>query len=301
MGILVPSKLNAGDEVIIVATANKVDKKAIFSARDMLSTWGLRVRFGQHLLGEDFEFSGTDSQRLEDLQAALDDPTAKAVLAARGGYGTSRLIDHLNLSGLKKHPKWIVGYSDLTAIHGWLVDQGIVSLHATMPQIMIREEEHRSAESLRRVLFGNWPIIEVEGQPENRFGEAKGRVVGGNLSLLVHAIGTLSDVATRGRILFLEDVGEKHYHIDRMMVQMRRSGKLSRLAGLVVGGFSDLEDEALTFGKTAYQIIAEHVSEYSYPVGMGFPIGHVAPNLALPLGRDAHLSVTASGTILNYR
>lgn len=300
MGLLHPKPLVGGDEVLIVAPARKVDRTAIYQARDLLSSWGLRVRFGKHLFAEHDQFAGTDEERLEDLQAALDDPTAKAILCARGGYGTSRIVDRLSINGFRRHPKWLVGFSDITAIHGWLVDQSAVTLHATMPQLMVRDAETVSAESLRRALFGQKPLIEAPTHPLNRPGVVRGRVVGGNLSMVVHNLGSVSDVATRGRILFLEDLDEYLYHIDRMMVQLRRSGKLAKLAGLVVGTFSDMRDHDSPFGKQAYEIIAEHVADYSYPVGFNFPVGHAPPNMALPMGIEAKLEVGDSSARLVY-
>lgn len=298
MSTQIPPFLSAGDEVIIVAPANKVERKDMYAARDMLASWGLRVRFGQHLFSDYHRFSGSDEERISDLQAALDDAEAKAILCARGGYGTSRIVDQLQWQGFKKNPKWLVGFSDITSLHGMLDKLGYASLHATMPALMIRKEEQGSAESLRRALGGNFNAIEVGHHPHNRFGKAKTEVVGGNLSMLVHCLGTPSEVDTKGKILFIEDLDEYHYHIDRMMVQLKRAQKLERLAGLVVGTFSDLRENTVAFGKEYHEIIREHVHEYSYPVAFGFPIGHQPPNLALPFGMPFELAVTDSGAVM---
>jgi muramoyltetrapeptide carboxypeptidase len=226
----------------------------------------------------------------------LDDDSVKAIISARGGYGTLRIIDKLNFEKFQKNPKWIIGYSDVTVLHSHVHRNcGIETLHATMPINFHKDEE--SVETLRKALFGEKISYEISAQPMNRNGEAQGELVGGNLSLLYALQGSSSDINTEGNILFIEDLDEYLYHIDRMVVSLKRSGKLSKLAGLVVGGMNDMKDNQVPFGKTAGEIIAEAVAEFKYPVCFGFPAGHTAKNLALPLGRRAKLKVSGVSSL----
>lgn len=297
---MTPSYLSIGDEVIIVASAKKIGKQEMYAARDQLSSWGLRVRFGKHLFSEHRQLAGTDKERIDDLQEALNSHRVKAIFCARGGYGTSRIIDHLSLKEFRKYPKWVVGFSDITALHSLLLKQGTATLHATMPQVFHQPEEQESVASLQKFLFGKAPTFDVPFHHLNQLGTCQSEVVGGNLSLLVHSIGTPSDLSTDGKILFLEDVGEPLYHLDRMLVQMKRAGKLDKLAGLILGNFLNMELGTPPFEKDSYEVIKSHVANYSYPVGFQFPIGHQPPNLALPLGMQATLTVTENKTRLVY-
>ena len=222
----------------------------------------------------------------------LDDPTIRAIFSARGGYGSSRFIDQVNFRKFQKSPKWIVGFSDITVVHGRIERLGYESLHATMPKLFGNEGGGESVETLRKVLFGEPLNYQIPPYPFNRLGRASGVLTGGNLCLLAHAIGSRSEVDTRGKILFVEDVHEPYYNIDRLMVQLKRANKLKPLAGLIVGQFSDsYQNPNAPFGKTEYEIIAEHVAEYDFPVCYDFPVGHTADNWAMPVGRKASLSV----------
>jgi muramoyltetrapeptide carboxypeptidase len=238
-----------------------------------------------------FQFAGTAQQRLDDFQQAIDDPTIKAVFSARGGYGTSQIIDQVNFRQFKKHPKWIVGFSDITILLSQLYRLGFESIHGPMPKQFLNEGMAESVESLRQLLFGEAHKYNTIAHPSNKIGQAKGVLVGGNLALLAHAIGSRSDVDMRNKILFIEDVGEYRYNIDRMMIQLKRANKLKHLAGLIVGQFSDLKDENPPFGSEPYDIIAHHIAEYNYPVCYNFPVGHTSQNWALPVGRVVDLSV----------
>ena len=278
-----PPYLKKGDTISIVAPARKIAKAELQFAIDTFKKWGLKVVLGKNLLKIHHQFSGTDEQRTADLQQALDDKNISAVISARGGYGTLRIIDQLNFSKFKKNPKWMIGYSDITVLHSHIHNNfGIQTIHGTMPINFIKNEE--AVESLRKALFGEPLSYSFEKHKLNRKGNCKGELVGGNLSLLYALCGSSSDIDTKGKILFIEDLDEYLYHIDRMMLNLKRSGKLKSLAGLVVGGMTDMKDNTIPFGKTAEEIILDAVKEYKFPVYFGFPAGHIERNLALKLG-----------------
>lgn len=238
------------------------------------------------------QFAGTDEERLKDFQKAIDDTTIKAVICARGGYGTVRIMDDIVFDEFLKHPKWLVGFSDLTFLQTNISNNiGIQCLHAHMP-IQFERASPESIETLRKELFGEKNEYVVNPHELNRNGEAEGILIGGNLSILYSITGTKNGMNTDRKILFLEDLDEYLYHIDRMMINLKRSGKLQGLAGLVVGGFTDMHDNAVPFGKTAYEIIAEHVSEFNFPVCFNFPAGHIEDNRALVIGKTYHFKVS---------
>jgi muramoyltetrapeptide carboxypeptidase len=285
-----PLSLQNGQKVTILAPAGKIDREAVMPALRRLQEWGLLVQTGEYLFAQTHQFAGTDYQRLSDLQQALDDPGTSAILCARGGYGTTRIVDRLDFTAFLRHPKWLVGYSDITTLHQKLHGLGVQSLHATMPLLFDRDTPP-SVESLRHLLFGGEINYTVTPQPLNRAGEGNGILTGGNLALLASNIGTASDVDTAGKVLFLEDIDEYLYSLDRMMVQLKRSGKLAKLAGLVVGHFTNSKDNEVPFGKNPYEIVADAVREYGYPVCYGFPVGHEPENWAMPCGRRVRLRV----------
>lgn len=284
-----PPCLQKGDKIGIVACARKISKEELEPAVDLLTSWGLEVVLGKNIFREEHQFSGSDDQRAADLQSMLDDPAVKAVISARGGYGTVRIIDKLDFTAFKKQPKWIIGYSDITVLHSHVHNFGIKTLHATMPINFAKNAE--AIETLRKALFGEALRYEGGSHSLNRKGNAEAELVGGNLSLLYALTGSVSDINTNGKILFIEDLDEYLYHIDRMMINLKRSGKLSHLAGLIVGGMSDMKDNAVPFGKTAEEIILDAVKEYDYPVCFGFPAGHIDRNLALVLGGKVKMEV----------
>jgi muramoyltetrapeptide carboxypeptidase len=291
-----PSYLKKGDRIGIVACARKISREELQPACDMFKSMGLEVVFGKNLFKEDHQFSGTDAERAEDLQMMLDDTSIKAVISARGGYGTVRIIDKIDFTQFKKNPKWIIGYSDITVLHSHIHNFGIETLHATMPINFGKNSE--AVETLRAALFGEKLNYEVVSHSLNRKGNAEGELVGGNLSLMYALNGSGSDIDTKGKILFIEDLDEYLYHIDRMMISMKRSGKLEGLKGLVVGGMSDMKDNLVPFGKTAEEIISDAVKEYNFPVCFNFPAGHIDRNLALIFGRKVKLMITVDETQL---
>ncbi len=286
---MAPSYLKKGDKIGIVACARKISLVEIQPAIDILKSWGLEVVLSKNLFNTDNQFSGSDDERVEDLQMMLNDDSVKAVISARGGYGTMRIIDKIDFTHVKKHPKWIIGYSDITVLHSHLHNLGIETLHATMPINFTKNAE--ATETLRKALFGEKIKYNAKAHPLNRKGNTKAEIIGGNLSLLYALTGSVSDINTRGKILFIEDLDEYLYHIDRMMMNLKRSGKLEHLTGLVVGGMVDMKDNTIPFGKTTEEIIIDAVKEYNYPVCFNFPAGHIDENFALYLGRKVKLIV----------
>lgn len=297
-----PPFLIPGDKVAIVAPARKVSPDEIEAGVNKLRSWGLEVVFGEHLFGDCNQYSGTDQERTSDIQSALDDPGIKAVIAARGGYGTIRIIDYLDFSAFRINPKWIIGFSDITVLHSHIqTNLGIETLHACMPFTFPPDgSDGPSTETLRKALFGEQISYKFQTAELSVIGEAEGILAGGNLSILYALNGTPSDLDTRGKILFIEDLDEYLYHVDRMMMNLRRSGKLSGLAGLVVGGMSGMNDNTVPFGKSPEQIIYESVADYHYPVCFGFPAGHLDDNRALILGRRVKLHVSGDGSRLIF-
>jgi len=293
MKFLSPPYLKKNDLIAIVATARKVTVNEMKAATDLFYSWGLKVINGQYLYGECNQFSGSDEQRAADLQFALDHKDIRAICIARGGYGTLRIIDNLDFSKFKKNPKWICGFSDITVLHSHINSMlNIETLHAMMPvNILSGKNNELAILSLKSALFGKKISYEIAPHPLNIRGNAEAVIVGGNLSLLYAMKGSVSDLNTNGCILFIEDLDEYLYHIDRMMLSLKRCGKLSKLAGLIVGAMTEMKDNAVPFGKTAFEIIAESVSEYNYPVCFGFPAGHMDDNRTLILGRKVKMLV----------
>ena len=294
-----PNPLKKGDTVGLLALACKVDFEILKPAIELMeNVWGLKVILGESLTSEYHQFAGTDEIRANDFQLMLDNPEIKAIFSARGGYGSSRLLDNIDFSAFQNLPKWVVGFSDITAVHCHIHTLNIESLHATMPKLFLQEGGEDSLESLRKILFGESLSYQILPHEMNRLGIAQGQIIGGNLALLSHLIGSKSDVNYDNKILFLEDVNEYLYNIDRMMIQLKRSGKLQNLAGLIVGSFSDCQDNQVPFGKTADEIIEEAVSDYSFPVCYNFPVGHEIENWAIPCGREVILKVGSDGVLL---
>ncbi len=288
-----PSYLKSGDKIAIVAPARKTSREELKPAVDVLNSWGYEVVFGDNLFKELNQFSGSDEERAFDFQKALDADDIKAILIARGGYGILRIIDKLDFTKFVKNPKWIIGYSDVTIFHSHInKNYSIDTLHATMPlNFPVDGSINQSLNTLHTALKGESLSYEIEKHSLNRKGSAKGELCGGNLSILYALSASVSDINTDGKILFIEDLDEYLYHIDRMMLNLKRSGKLDKLAGLIVGGMSEMRDNTVPFGKTAVEIIAETVAEYNYPVCFNFPAGHTSENYALIMGRNVRLTV----------
>ena len=295
-----PPALRPGDRVAIVCPARKVSHAEVAAAVRILTSWGLDVVLGETVTAEYHQFAGPDELRRADIQRMLDAPDIRAILCARGGYGTSRIIDQLDFSRFAENPKWIAGFSDVTVLNCHLLNLGHESIHGVMPLLFDQEGGEESLESLRKVVFGEPISYAAPAHPLNRLGTATGELVGGNLSLLQNLSGTASDCPTAGRILFLEDIDEYLYNLDRMMVHLDRTGKLRDLAGLLVGHFTDPHDNTVPFGQTPYEIIQTYASKYSFPVAYGFPVGHEPQNMALVCGRMAQMVVGAAGARVEY-
>lgn len=288
---------------MIISTARKISQIEIQSSVAVFEEWGLKVGFGQNLFHAYNQFAGSSEERTADLQKALDDPECEAIICARGGYGTVQIIDRLDFTEFSKKPKWIVGYSDVTVLHTHLQQLiGCESIHGIMP-INFPEggSTNSSLESLKNVLFGRLPNYTFKSVHHlNRYGSAKAELVGGNLSILYSLTGTKSSLNTKGKILFIEDLDEYLYHIDRMMMNLKRSGMLENLAGLLIGGMSNMNDNLVPYGMDAEEIIRENIKDYDFPVGFGFPAGHLDENYALILGRKAEFAVNGEMIKLNY-
>ena len=290
----IPPYLQPGDTIAITAPASRVQLTDVVPGVETLQKWGFRVKTGSTAGRSFHNFADTFENRLQELQSFLDDPDIRCILAARGGYGVSDLIDHLDFTTFNKHPKWIVGFSDLTALLLHLNALGYEAVHGPMAKTL--SFDAYSSEMLRAVLTGQDTTYTLPAHPDNREGRGTGRAVGGNLVLLAHSIGSASDISYHGKILFLEDIGEKLYNIDRLMVQLKRAGKLDRLAGLVAGSFSDMCEPS--FGFTAEEIIRHHTASGDYPVALGFQFGHESVNLPVITGRGYELNVTPAGVTL---
>ncbi|MFI5137797.1 MAG: LD-carboxypeptidase [Sphingobacteriales bacterium] len=294
---LTPPPLKKGDKIAITCPAKKLPAP-MTDAVKLLQSWGLEVVLGETLEASHHQFAGDDDLRARDMQRFIDDDSIKAIIAARGGYGTIRMIDKVDFSRFAQNPKWLIGFSDITVLHTHLfANYGAQTIHGQMP-VNIPDASARSLETLKKALFGEELSYQVPSHPLNRSGEASGMLIGGNLSLLIAVSGSVSDPDYNGKILFIEDVGEYLYSIDRMMRNLKRAGKLQNLAGLVVGGFTDVKDNDISFGQTVPEIIMEVVREYNYPVCFDFPAGHIPDNCSLILGKTILLSVNNERVII---
>lgn len=298
--IKIPPYLRKGDTIGIVCPSGYMPADKAQTCIKVLQEWGYQVKIGKTLGHQFHYFSGTDQERLEDLQKMLDDTTVKAILCGRGGYGMSRIIDLLDFKIFKKNPKWIIGYSDITLLHAHLYTQlKTASLHSPMAAAFNDGEfENEYIQSLKKILKGGSYKYRSTAHPLNQFGTGSGELVGGNLSLLAHMIGSRSAFNFNKKILFIEDIGEYIYNIDRMMIQLERSGVLQNLSGLIIGGFTDMKDTVIPFGATITQVIHERVKKYQYPICFDFPVSHSRENYPLKVGVKHELKVGKGGAIL---
>lgn len=291
--IRVPSYLSPGDTIGVVCPAGFMPADKSATCLSVLQSWGYRVKVGKTVGHQFHYFSGTDAERTADLQEMLDDVSVKAILCARGGYGLSRIIDALDFTIFEQHPKWLVGFSDVTILHAHIHEQlKIATLHAPMAGAFNEGGyENEFVQSLKAALAGKPGDYSCAVHPFNKTGIAKGQLIGGNLSLIAHLVGSRSSFHTKGKILFIEDIGEYIYNIDRMMIQLKRSGMLDGLAGLIIGGFTELKDTLFPFGQEADEILRDHVRPFDYPVCFGFPVSHAKANYALKEGVEYELRV----------
>jgi len=292
--MIVPPALKTGDKIRIISPAGRVAEKYVLPAAEWLREQGYQVEFGKHVFARHYQFAGTDIERLEDLQEAFDDEETKAVLCSRGGYGTVRIIDKIDFNPVLKKPKWLIGFSDITILHACFNNLDVATIHGVMPRYFFDEkgEPTENLHSLMKLISGQRVSYTFPGNERNRNGNVSGELTGGNLSILSSLQGTKYEIETEGKILFLEDIDEFLYHADRMMHQLKLSGKLTGLAGLVLGNFTDMKDNESPFGKTITEIITEAVCGYDFPVCFGFPAGHNEKNLALSFGQKWQIDVS---------
>jgi|TARA_B110000261_G_scaffold132919_1_gene149503 muramoyltetrapeptide carboxypeptidase len=295
-----PNYLKEGATVAIVSTARRISKKELIPAITILKKRGLKVVLGTSIGAEDHQFAGNDELRTSDFQTMLDHPEIDAIWCARGGYGTVRIIDQLDFSNFKNYPKWIIGYSDITVLHAHLHQLGIETLHAQMP-LFIETKSDATINSIKETLFGEKYEIIIPSEKNNINGIASGQLIGGNLSILYSLCGSPSALNTKGKILFIEDLDEYLYHIDRMLQNLKRNGMFDQLEGLIVGGMTQMHDNDIPFGKNAAEMILDICSEYDFPITFNFPAGHLEDNRALILGRKVDLMVNKNGVTLSFK
>lgn len=297
----VPIFLKDGDTVGIVAPAGKFLKESLDRAINTIRSWGFQVVLGKNILSTSHTyFSGSDRERLLDFQEMLDRDDVRAVFCARGGYGTTRILDQVDFSSFLRNPKWIVGFSDITALHLRLHQLGVESIHGPMSLHFFKPEYAESVRRLKNLVMGGEETIATHSTSVNRLGFGTGEVIGGNLSLLTDALGTPTSPDTTNKILIVEEVGEYKYKIDRMFTQLKRAGKLDQLSALIIGHMTDIKDADPGFGESIEEIIMSKVKEYAYPVVFNFPSGHEAPNLPWKYSAQGNLSVTEEGSTFTF-
>ncbi|MDY2586360.1 S66 peptidase family protein [Winogradskyella aquimaris] len=299
-----PAYLKAGDTVAIVAPSGilKNREREINQADSLLKSWGLNVLIGKHVFNNDNHFAGTDDERCEDLQNALDNPKVSAIWCARGGYGTVRILDKLDYTKFKENPKWVIGYSDITALHNQLHNQGFESLHALMCVSLTQDitEVQQSVDTFKAALFGNPTNYNLEGSEYNREGEATGQLVGGNLTILHTMLGSETSIDTSGKILFIEEIGEYKYHIDRMLQSLKRAGYFEKCNGVIVGDMTKLRKNTTLWGTSIEQLILEALEAYDFPIAFNMPAGHEDDNRALVLGSEVELKVSKEESTITF-
>ncbi|MDN4164595.1 LD-carboxypeptidase [Cytophagales bacterium LB-30] len=295
-----PKLLQAGDTVAIVSPAKFIPQDSLLSAVQILQSWGLQVRIGLSVYQRHFQMAGTDAQRLADLQEAMDDPKVKAIFCSRGGYGSGRLLDALQTKYLLANPKWLIGFSDITFLHAFWHAHKVMSIHATMPLLMNPTAPEATIQGLKEVLFTGNANHQWANSASNRLGSAQGVLWGGNLSIISHLLGTPYQPDFENIILFIEEVSEYKYRIDRLMVHLKMAGVLARIKGLVVGQFTDTKDNPQVFGASVEEIIQEHCASYAFPIAFGFEAGHEALHLPLVFGKSCNLEVSSTQSSLKY-
>lgn len=300
MDIQFPPFLQKGDKVVIVSPSSKIDKQFLKGARKRIESWGLKVVIGKHAGGSSGRYAGTIRQRLKDLQDAMDDPDVKAILCSRGGYGAVHLIDKIDFTAFYEHPKWLLGFSDITALHNLFQKNGYASLHSLMARhLTVEPEDDPCTSYLKDILFGNLPVYTCEKHKLNKQGSAQGILHGGNMAVAYGLRGTPYDIPAEGTVLFIEDVSERPHAIERMMYNLKLGGVLEKLSGLIVGQFTEYEEDR-SLGKELYAALADLVKEYDYPVCFNFPVGHVTHNLPLVNGAKVELTVGKKNVELKF-
>jgi muramoyltetrapeptide carboxypeptidase len=297
--MIIPPHLKEGDLIYITAPAKAIDKKAVMFAKNWLEKQGFSVLISQHCLGEHNYFSGTDVERLQDFQFGINHPEVKAILCARGGYGCVRILDSINWAGMLREPKWIGGFSDVTVFHHRLQKLGIASLHSTMP-LNFEKNTPQALETFKSALSGKSCKIDCSKSEGNKFGTAEGEIVGGNLSIIYSLLGTPDAYSFKDKILFLEDLSEQWYHIDRMFFALQKCGALDQIKGLILGGFTDMKDTEKTFGLKLKEIVLQHFTFRKIPIVFDFPVGHFEDNRTIIIGKKAVLKSKLDKVELAY-
>ena len=297
--MITPEFLQKGDTVGILATARKIDLVNLQPAIKLLEGWGLHVVIGKTIGKSDNQLAGPDWQRATDFQEMIDNPKIKAIWAAKGGYGTVRIIDRIDFTQFKKHPKWIIGFSDVTVLHSHINNMNIETLHSIVA-ISAKTASAAAIESLRKALFGEKLQYKLASHPYNKTGKATGEIIGGNLSVLYSILGSKSEVDTKGKVLFIEDLDEYLYHIDRMMMNLKRNGYFDEIKALVIGGMTDMNDNDIPWGKDALQIIQDVLKDYKFPIIYNFPAGHSKDNRAMIFGKTVSIDVTDKGSTVTF-
>lgn len=287
-----PKFLKHGDRIAIISPAGYINPDFIEGARQLLISKGYEPVLFPSCLNRHFQMAGTDEERLSDLQKALDSNEVDAILCSRGGYAVNHIIDKIDLTKFKENPKWIMGYSDITNLHLLANKHGVQSMHCQMAKPMTEDGNSESVLKIFDILSGNIPEYKIESHVFNRQGCVEGELIGGNMSIIYSLQGTDYAIDCENKILFIEDLNEYLYHLDRMLINLKLSGKLAKIKGLIVGTFSDMKDNNSPFGKTAYEIVKAHTEEYNYPICFGFPCGHTGINIPLIEGCKCKLSVT---------
>ena len=298
-GLITPPYLQKGDTIAMVAPAGILSnrKDVIDQAKKLAESWGLHVVYGKHLFDKSGHFSATDAQRTEDFQKAMDNPNIKAIWTGRGGYGTVRILDRLDFTKFKESPKWVIGYSDITALHSHIHTLGYETIHAMMGTSMAEEPNKivQTISSFKKTLFGEQLSYSVVSDKMNRKGSGKGQVIGGNISILASMLGSVSQMNADHKILFIEEIGEYKYSIDRMLQSLKRAGFFEKCQGIIVGDISNIKTNSTKWGSSIEQLIYDVVAEYDFPVLFQFPAGHEADNRSIILGRTVEMNVTKQG------
>lgn len=294
-----PAPLKKGDLIYITAPAKSIDEASVSFAKNFFETQGFRVEISKHCFGTFNYFSGTDEERAADLQAGIDHPEAKAIVCARGGYGCVRIVDQLQWANMLREPKWLIGFSDITVFHHRLFKLGIQSIHGTMP-LNFEKNSPEALQTLVEAMTGSQKPLTWNKNPNNRIGKANGKLIGGNLSILYSLIATSDAYFFEGNILFLEDLAEHYYHLDRMFFSLRKSGILDRISGLIIGGMTDMEDTTIPFGMSTEEIVLQHFQFRKIPIAFEIPSGHIDDNRALIVGAEVELVVENELSTLSY-
>lgn len=301
MDIRIPPFLQRGDTVMIISPSSKIDKQFLKGAKRRIEEWGLKVVMGKHASGASGSYAGSIRQRLNDLQDAMDNPEIKAILCSRGGYGAVHLIDKVDFTKFHEHPKWLMGFSDITALHNLFQKNGYASLHSIMARhLTVEPEDDICTQHLRKILFGELPTYICEPHKHNRTGRVKGILRGGNMAVAYGLRGTPYDIPSEGTILFIEDINERPHAVERMMYNLKLGGVLGKLSGLIIGQFTGYEEDN-ELGKELYKALSVLVEEYDYPVCFNFPVGHVTHNLPLVNGAEVEFTVTSKNVTLNFQ